>query len=117
MAGSFKEIGFQVIIAENAGRNDFLRAWQRFLDAVAPGDVTALFFSGHGIEINGSNYLLVRDVPQAADGEEVLKNSGFRLQALMDRLKEQRPQVSILIIDACRDNPYANLGGRRGLGA
>jgi formylglycine-generating enzyme required for sulfatase activity/uncharacterized caspase-like protein len=117
VASAFKEVGFQVILAEDTGRTAFLKAWQRFLDTVAPGDVTALFFSGHGIEINGSNYLLVRDIPPAADGEEVLKNSGFRLQALMDRLKEQRPQVSILIVDACRDNPYANLGGRRGLGS
>jgi formylglycine-generating enzyme required for sulfatase activity len=115
VAATFKEIGFQVILAEDAGRTAFLRAWQRFIDTVAPGDVTALYFSGHGVEINGSNYLLVRDVPQAADGEEVLKNSGIRLQALMERLKEQRAQVSIFIIDACRDSPYASQGGKRGI--
>ena len=77
--------------------------------------MTALYFSGHGVEINGSNYLLVRDIPQAADGEEVLKNSGIRLQSLMDRLKEQRAQVSIFIVDACRDSPYAAQGGKRGI--
>lgn len=115
VAATFKETGFQVILAEDAGRVAFLRAWQRFLDTVAPGDVTALYFSGHGVEINGSNYLLVRDIPEVADGEEVLKNSGVRLQALMERLKEQRPQVSIFIIDACRDSPYANQGGKRGV--
>jgi len=104
-----------VILAEDTGRTAFLRSWQRFIDTVAPGDVTALYFSGHGVEINGSNYLLVRDIPQAADGEEVLKNSGIRLQALMERLKEQRPQVSIFIIDACRDSPYAAQGGKRGV--
>ena len=115
VAATFKDIGFQVIQAEDAGRTAFLRAWQKFLDTVVPGDVTALYFSGHGVEINGSNYLLVRDIPQAADGEEVLKNSGIRLQSLMDRLKEQRAQVSIFIIDACRDSPYAAQGGKRGL--
>src|SRR5882724_11290425 len=78
VAASLKDVGFQVIVAEDTGRTAFLRAWQRFLDTVAPGDVTAMFFSGHGFEINGSNYLLVRDIPQAADGEEVLKNSGIR---------------------------------------
>jgi formylglycine-generating enzyme required for sulfatase activity/uncharacterized caspase-like protein len=115
VAATFKETGFQVILAEDAGRVAFLRAWQRFLDTVAPGDVTALYFSGHGVEINGSNYLLVRDIPEVADGEEVLKNSGVRLQALMERLKEQKPQVSIFIIDACRNSPYANQGGKRGV--
>jgi formylglycine-generating enzyme required for sulfatase activity len=115
VAATFKETGFQVILAEDAGRVAFLRAWQRFLDTVAPGDVTALYFSGHGVEINGSNYLLVRDIPEVADGEEVLKNSGVRLQALMERLKEQKPQVSIFIIDACRNSPYVNQGGKRGV--
>ena len=117
VAAALKDVGFQVIFAEDASRTAFLRAWQRFLDTVAPGDVTAVFFSGHGVEINGSNYLLVRDVPQAADGEEVLKNSGLRLQSLMDRLKEQRPQVSIFIVDACRNNPYVSQGGKRSLGS
>jgi formylglycine-generating enzyme required for sulfatase activity len=115
VAAVLKDIGFQVIAAENTTRPNFLRAWQRFLDTVAPGDVTALYFSGHGVEINGSNYLLVRDAPAAADGEEVLKNSALRLQALIERLKEQRAQVSIYIIDACRDNPYADPRGKRGL--
>jgi formylglycine-generating enzyme required for sulfatase activity len=115
VASVLKDIGFQVIAAENTTRPNFLRAWQRFLDTVAPGDVTALYFSGHGVEINGSNYLLVRDAPVAADGEEVLKNSALRLQALIDRLKEQRAQVSIFVIDACRDNPYADPRGKRGL--
>jgi formylglycine-generating enzyme required for sulfatase activity len=115
VAAVLKDIGFQVIAAENTTRPNFLRAWQRFLDTVAPGDVTALYFSGHGVEISGSNYLLVRDAPLAGDGEEVLKNSALRLQALMDRLKEQRAQVSIFIIDACRDNPYADPRGKRGL--
>jgi formylglycine-generating enzyme required for sulfatase activity len=117
VAGVFKEIGFQVIAAENTSRPNFLRAWQRFLDTVAPGDLTALYFSGHGVEINGSNYLIVRDAPQAADGEEVLKNSALRLQSLIDRLKEQRGQASIFVIDACRDNPYADQSKKRGLNA
>ena len=72
VAATFKDIGFQVIQAEDTGRTAFLRAWQKFLDTVVPGDVTALYFSGHGVEINGSNYLLVRDIPQAADGEEAV---------------------------------------------
>jgi formylglycine-generating enzyme required for sulfatase activity len=115
VAGVLRDDGFQVIAVENTTRPNFLRAWQRFLDTVAPGDMTALYFSGHGVEINGSNYLVVRDAPIAADGEEVLKNSALRLQALIERLKEQRAQVSIFIIDACRDNPYADPRGKRGL--
>src|SRR5262245_55654841 len=115
VARAFRDTGFEVVLAEDTSRAVFLRAWQSFLNKVEPGDVTAIYFSGHGIEINGSHYLLVRDVPQAAEGEEVLKNSGMRLQSMIERLKEQRTQVSIYIIDACRNNPYATPSGRRSL--
>jgi formylglycine-generating enzyme required for sulfatase activity/uncharacterized caspase-like protein len=115
VARAFKDVGFDVVLAEDTSRAAFLRAWQAFLNKVEPGDVTAIYFSGHGIEINGSHYLLVRDVPQAAEGEEVLKNSGMRLQSMIDRLKEQRTQVSIYIVDACRNNPYDAKTGRRSL--
>jgi Caspase domain len=42
VAATFKDVGFQVILAEDTGRTAFLRSWQRFIDTVAPGDVTAL---------------------------------------------------------------------------
>jgi formylglycine-generating enzyme required for sulfatase activity len=116
VAATLKEIGFQVVAAENTQRNDFLRAWQRFLDLVQPGDVTALYFAGHGFEINGTNYLLVRDAPQVADGEDVLRESAIRFAGLLDRLKDKQAQVSLFFLDACRDSPYANKNSKRSIG-
>jgi formylglycine-generating enzyme required for sulfatase activity len=112
IATTLKEVGFQVIAAEDATRPAFLRAWQRFLDTVKPGDVTTVFYAGHGIELNGANFLLPRDVPRPDDGEEVMRGSAIRVASLMERLGEQNPQVAIWIIDACRDNPYAGRGTR-----
>ena len=112
IAATLKDVGFQVIAAEDATRTSFLRSWQRFLDTVKPGDVTAVFFAGHGIELNGTNFLLPRDVPRPDDGEEVMRGSAIRVGSLMERLREQGPQVAVWIIDACRDNPYAGRGTR-----
>src|SRR5436309_2624207 len=112
IANTLKEVGFQVIAAEDATRTAFLRAWQRFLDTVKPGDVTTVFYAGHGIELNGANFLLPRDVPRPDDGEEVMRGSAIRVASLMERLGDQNPQVAIWIIDACRDNPYAGRGTR-----
>jgi uncharacterized caspase-like protein len=121
IADTFKALGFEVIKAENAKRNAFFQSWQRFLNAVQPGDVTAVYFAGHGIELQSTNYLLASDIPDATDGADVLKSSAIDIPALIERLKEQQPQVSLVIIDACRDNPYAkrgtrSVGGNRGLG-
>src|SRR5206468_3859100 len=73
VAAALKDVGFQVIAAEDATRSVFLRTWQRFLDSVEPGDVTTIYFAGHGIELNGVNFLLTRDVPRPDDGEELMR--------------------------------------------
>jgi formylglycine-generating enzyme required for sulfatase activity/uncharacterized caspase-like protein len=120
IAATLKGVGFEVITAEDTDRVSFLRTWQRFLNTVKPGDTTAIFFAGHGIEMDGMNYVLPRDVPVPEDGQEVLRGSAIRVYWLMERLREQNPQVTIWIIDACRDSPYAgratrSLGTARGL--
>ena len=86
-----------------------------------PGDEAAVFFAGHGVEIDGQNFLLPRDVPRVESGEEeVLKASGLSLAALLDQVRDRHPQVGSYIRDACRDNPFVNgkgrgIGGTRGL--
>jgi TPR repeat protein len=114
-------LGYDVQKADNVGRTDFLRQWQLFLNRLDPGDEAAVFFAGHGVEIDGQNFLLPRDVPRVASGEEeVLKGSGLSLAALLDQVRDRHPQVGLYILDACRDNPFVDgkgrgIGGTRGL--
>jgi hypothetical protein len=112
-AGAFASVGIEVIRAENVRRLEFNRAWQRFLNRIDPGDTVAVYFAGHGVEIAGSNFLLARDVPQVASGEDdLLKGEAIGLSRLLDDLRGRRPKVSVLILDACRDNPFPQAGGR-----
>ena len=114
-------LGYDVQKADNVGRTDFLRQWQLFLNRLEPGDDAAVFFAGHGVEIDGQNFLLPRDVPRVASGEEeVLKGSGLSLAALLDQVRDRHPQIGLYILDACRDNPFVDgkgrgIGGTRGL--
>ena len=106
-------IGFEVLRAENVGRLEFNRVWQRFLNRLEPGDTAAFFFAGHGVEVAGSNFLLARDVPRVASGEDdLLKGETIALSRLLDDLRGRRPKMSLLILDACRDNPFPQPGGR-----
>jgi hypothetical protein len=116
IADTFASLGFQVVKGENTRRNAFFQAWQRFLNMVQPGDVAALYFAGHGVEIQNTNYILTSDIPEVDDGADVMKSSAIEVSALLDRLKEQQPQVVLAIIDACRDNPFAKRG-TRGVGS
>lgn len=114
-------LGYDVQKADNVGRLDFLRQWQLFLNRLEPGDEATVFFAGHGVEIDGQNFLLPRDVPRVESGEEeVLKASGLSLAALLDQVRDRHPQVGLYILDACRDNPFVDgkgrgIGGTRGL--
>lgn len=105
----------------NVSRTETNRKLQDFLNRIEPGDVALFYFAGHGVEVAGSNYLLPIDIPQATPGnEEFLKSEAISLNAVLDGLREQKARVTILVIDACRDNPFAiktgsGVGGARGL--
>ena len=106
-------VGFEVIVGEDLQRLDFNRIWQRFLNRIEPGDTVAFFFAGHGVEIAGLNFLLARDVPKVAAGEEdLLKGEAIGVSRLLDDLRARQPKVSLLILDACRNNPFQQEGGR-----
>ena len=83
------------------------------LNKLAPGDDVAVFFSGHGVEIEGGNYLVPRDVPAVGTGEaRRLKNESLSFDEMRRDLAAQGPKLSLFILDACRDNPFTDTRGR-----
>lgn len=72
--------------------------------ALRGGDVV-VFFSGHGVQLGGTNDLLPTDV--GADSEEQVKDDGVWLSKLLADLRSRQPRVLLAIVDACRDNPLA----------
>jgi formylglycine-generating enzyme required for sulfatase activity len=121
IAVALRDARFEVLQAENVTRLDFARTWQRLLNMLQAGDTAAIFFAGHGVEIGGLNYLMPGDIPRVAEREDkVLRDAAIRLNDLMDDLREKRVGVALLIIDACRENPFRDgrgrsIGGTRGL--
>src|SRR5262245_30023468 len=117
VGATLHELGFETMVEENVARLAFARAWHRLLNRLEPGDTAALFFAGHGVVLSGVNYLLPRDVPTAAPGEEkVLAGALIRLTDLMDDLREKKVRVALFIVDACRENPFRNARGRGPVG-
>jgi hypothetical protein len=114
-------LGFTVSRQEDLKRAELNKAWQSFLARVQPGDMVAVFFSGHGVQVGGINYLLPRDVPKLGSGEDgLLRGESLSLQQMLDDLKQRSPGLSLVIIDACRENPFPlpggkSIGGTRGL--
>ncbi len=109
-------IGFTVSRSINPDRRALSLALANFYSSIEPGDTALIHYSGHGVEIKRENYLLPADIPNPDNGSaELLTSEAIALASLVDTLQDKGANVRILIIDACRDNPFA-ASGKRALG-
>jgi len=121
MAVTLGEIGFEVIRATNVTRREMNRQLQTFTSKLNPGDEALFFYAGHGVEIGGRNFLLPVDVPAANPGQEnFIISESVAVDRILDHIRGRNARISILMLDACRDNPFAQadsrgVGGTRGL--
>jgi outer membrane lipoprotein-sorting protein len=105
-------LDFDVEIIRNADLRTFDFAVQRFVAKLSPGDVGLFYFSGHGLEVEGENYLL--PVNFAAVSQADVKYQAYAANRVMDLMKDRGVRLSILILDACRNNPYRSWKGGGG---
>ncbi len=121
IAAALTDLGFDAHLVADATAEGTAEQVSAFTRALNGADIAVFFFAGHGIQVGGQNYLLPTDV--SLDTEWALKHSALNVQDLL-REMEARAEASIVILDACRDNPFPDqLGGgtrstavNRGLG-
>ena len=105
MAGKLKAAGFDVISAYNdLGNLQFKRVIRQFEDAASDADIVVVFYAGHGIEIRGVNYLIPVDATLASDRDA--DDEAITLDRLLQSVEGAR-RLGVVILDACRDNPFA----------
>jgi len=113
MGDTLKQLGFSVMVAENHTRQAFSETLLAFDKAVEPGDTAFFFYAGHGFEIAGQNFLLPTDVPAASEGqEELVRDASILADRIIERLQNKKARTSILVFDACRNNPFERSGTR-----
>jgi hypothetical protein len=113
MGDMLKQLGFSVMVAENQTRRAFSQTLLAFDNAIEPGDTAFFFFAGHRFEIAGQNFLLPTDVPAATEGqEELVRDASILADRIIERLQNKKARTSILVFDACRDNPFERSGTR-----
>src|SRR5215510_5839379 len=116
---ALKKLGFRVFVGEDHSRRSMSEAFLAFDRTIEFGDTALFFFAGHGFEIHGQNYLLPVDVPAATEGqEELVRDAAFAVERIVDRLQVRGVRIAILVLDACRNNPFERTGTRsmRGTG-
>ncbi|MBR0871116.1 caspase family protein [Bradyrhizobium tropiciagri] len=113
MGDTLKQLGFSVMVAENLNRQAFSETLLAFDRSVEPGDTAFFFYAGHGFEIMGQNFLLPTDVPAATEGqEELVRDASVLADRIVERLQNKKARTSILVFDACRNNPFERAGTR-----
>jgi hypothetical protein len=105
--------GFTVTLLQDPGRRAMTRALSDMAARIKPGDEALFYFAGHGVEIAGRNYLLPADAPAAKPGEEAfLTAESLAADDVVYTLQERGAAITVLILDACRDNPFPREGTR-----
>jgi sugar lactone lactonase YvrE len=116
MAAALEAIGFSVTTELDLTRRRMDEVTAQFASKLRGGDLALFYYAGHGIQYNQENYLLPVDFT-AASPSDVQYNAVPAAQ-IRDRMEESGARVRILILDACRDNPFRlTRGGAGGLAA
>ena len=113
LKSTLEDLGFTVDLVVDADRRALNRAVSEFQSKLVRGDTALIHFSGHGVELDGQNYLLPADIPSPKSGQQdFIKAEAISLGDLVQRVASSGAATRIFIIDACRDNPFAQAGSR-----
>lgn len=105
MEAALKQAGFRVFRAENANRREMQRMVREFGELLKKnGGVGLFYFSGHGLQVKGGNYLVPVDADIQAEDEVAFDS--LDAQSVLEKMESAGNRMNMLILDACRSNPF-----------
>ncbi len=107
LEATLKDLGFVVTVKDNIDARAFDDVLDAFVESLDKGDMAFFFFSGHGVSLEQRNFLLPADMPALdAVRESRLDRYAVDAQELVDRIYERGVEIALVVLDACRDNPF-----------
>lgn len=104
IAASLRNVGFETVtLASNTTREKLLDALRNFTNEAGKADWAVVYYAGHGIEVNGQNYLIPVDAKLATDRD--IQFEAVPLDQVLASL-EGAKKLKLVLLDACRDNPF-----------
>jgi uncharacterized caspase-like protein len=102
----FKKAGFDIVDdGRDLGITDLRRVIREFAEKSRDADIAVIYYAGHGIEVDGSNYLVPADARLASDFD--VEDETVSLDRVL-RALEPVKRLRLVILDACRENPFSN---------
>ena len=110
VADALSRFGYQVTLAKDLNSEDFRAAVSAFVAKARGAEAAIVYFSGHGLQVNGEVYMLASDTRM--DRPEAFQRDDFTVNGILDRLQAAGVDFKFVIVDACRNNPFLDAGGR-----
>ncbi len=104
IAATLRRQGFEVLLRENATKAQMNEVVADFGEKLSEGDTALFFFAGHGMQVQGRNYLIPTDA--RITSEQRVRLETLDIDAVLDQMAAARARVSMVILDACRNNPF-----------
>lgn len=117
IGAALDRLGFEVDVLANADYDGMRRGLRAFARAATTAEIALVFYAGHGIEVDKRNFLIPVDARLLSDREVEFETVSLDL---VSRAVEGASGLGLVILDACRDNPFASAmqqsGGTRSIG-
>lgn len=104
IASSLQRSGFNVTLRENLDRTALLGALREFGNRLNENTIAVLYYAGHGLQLRDRNYLIPVDAEIRSEDE--IPITGIDLSFILGRMSAARSRINIVILDACRNNPF-----------
>ncbi len=102
IAAALRRLNFQVIEGKDLDKRSMERTVRQFAVGLTGADVALLYYAGHGLQVGGQNYLVPIDARLSSEGDVDFESVPL---ALIVRQMEREAKTSLILLDACRDNP------------
>ena len=104
IAAALSPHGYKVALYTDLDRESFLQALELFDRSIVPGDTVFLYYAGHGLQLNGENYLVPTDFAISSPAD--VKPQMIALTEVLQGFISHGASTQVIILDACRNNPF-----------
>ena len=110
MAATLGSLGFTVAKLENASKSQMADAIRQFGESIKLGGVGLFYFAGHGVQVNGENFLI--PVDDDIQDKSHVATKGIEARLVLQAMNNAKNRLNVVILDACRNNPFAQSASR-----
>jgi len=114
VSDALRRSGFKVTVVTDASQRDMRSAIRAFGGQIVGADAALFYYAGHGVQIRGANHLV--PVGSEFQGEADLEEGSVNADYVLRTMEQAKSKVNIVILDACRDNPFSTRSRSMGRG-